>query len=437
MQPRQNTRGIAAIGLVLAIVALIMNDLPAMIAAATIGLFLIYRAFIFTAGCRRFLTSVAITREADRHVVRQGAVVSVTSRIDARRPDQVEVTLRDIFPALAVSGNETTGPAYLPSLAGGWTIGYPIRFMAAGETRFGGVAVTLTDPFYCHEVRCTALNCKEPAVRVLPPHAATAPEGSSFGDWQRDHDYLHVVKGQIVRSFRPYRPGDDPRDIDRKMSAKHDRLFAREMSGQGDAMPFIIADLPDLQASVDAITWTEFSAAVSGAVWKAIRGPGGCSLTIISGADVIDSFTPIQVLRRAPTLIDTLQQVDRHTHLYRMRNRTSLRATAGQLERLQRRSKEEPCRYRENLLRLYRILPEQITATPFEVQIRRALGASDSDSVYLYTCRNGDASHIGCIAREAAKKRMQLRLWAPGRTACPRPRPGQGQRDNISPEEAS
>ncbi len=413
MQPTRDTRGIAAIGLVLAAFALIMNDLPAIVAAATIGLFLAYRALIFTAECHRFLGDITIRRETDRQVVRQGAVISVSSQIDARQPDRMEVTMRDLLPTLAVPGNETAEQAYLPSSTGGWSTSYPIRFLAAGETRFGGFTVTLADPFYRREILCTRREYREPVVRVFPSHAAAEIEGGSREGGQRDHDYLRVVKGQTVRSFRPYRTGDDPRGIDWKMSAKHDRLYVREMSGQSGSMPCIIADLPEVQPSMDQDTFTEFSAAISSAVEGAIQGSGGCSLTIISGADIIGSFTPVEVLHRATGLLGVLRPVERHTHLYRMRDRASLRTTAKRLERLQQTSKAEPYLYQNTMLRLYRTFPEQITRSPFEAQISSVLEESESDSVYLYTCRGGDTSHIDCIAREAARKGMHVKLWMP------------------------
>jgi hypothetical protein len=419
VQPTRDTQGIAAIGLVLAAFALIMSDLPAMVAAATIGLFLAYRALTFTAECNRFLGDITIIRETDRRIVRQGATVSVTSRIGAQQPDRMEITIRDLLPSFAVPGNGTAEPAYLPSSMGGWTASYPIRFMAAGETRFGGFTVTFADPFYRLKVRCTGPDCREPVIQVFPPHAATEIEGSSGAGGRRDHDYLRVVKGQTVRSFRPYQTGDDLHTIDWKMSAKHDRLYVREMSGQSGNMPCIIADLPDPRSSVDPNTFTGFSAAVGGAVEGAIRRSGGCSLTTISGADIVDSFTPIEILHHTTTLFGILRPTERHIHLYRMRDRASLISTARRLERLQQTSEAEPCQYRRALLSLCRTFPELIARSPFEAQISRVLGESGSDSVYLYTCMDGDASHIDCIAREAARKGMHVHLWTPGRHAYP------------------
>ncbi|MDN7025342.1 DUF58 domain-containing protein [Methanoculleus sp. FWC-SCC1] len=411
MQPTQNAQGFAIVALFLGAFALFLSDLPAMIAAATIGLFLAYRALTFTVGCRRFLAGITVTRETDRQVVRQGGAIAVESRITARSPDQMKVTIRDLLPALAASGDE---PTYAPSPAGGWTAGYPVRFMATGETRFGGLWVTLTDPFYRQEIRCTRDDCREPHVQVIPPQTATAIEGGGSREGGRkDSDYLRVMKGQTVRSFRPYRAGDDPRDIDWKMAAKHDRLFAREMSGQRGSMPCIIADLPDLEVSEGSAAFGAFSAAVGGAVEGAVRSAGGCWLTLISGANVIRSFTPPEVLHQATTLPAVLHPVARHTHLYRMQNRSSLRAAARRLERLQQNPQAESSTYRQAMHRLYRTFPEGIARTPFEAQIRRALGEAGSDNVYLYTCRNGDTSHIDCVAREAALQGRHLSLWTP------------------------
>jgi uncharacterized protein (DUF58 family) len=111
------------------------------------------------------------------------------------------------------------------------TLAYHLRCPAAGRTRFEGVRVQLADTqgFFYHATFVAAPR----AYRVLPPLADIAGQRPTLKRFNLlpspgVHRHLRPGSGSELLDLRDYLPGDPPRTIAWKLSARRDRLITKE-----------------------------------------------------------------------------------------------------------------------------------------------------------------------------------------------------------------
>jgi uncharacterized protein (DUF58 family) len=250
MEPTRHALAVAALALGLGTSAWFFDD-PVLLASGTIlAMFLVYRAAVFLEALGRTAGGLTVVRETDNLIVRQGAVLSIRLTAGAPVRKGTHLSVQEELPRGAVLRTGRTEAAGTPAPNGTEVavLFYGMVVMNAGGIGFPGLTVRFSDPFFSAEFRDTRSSARLPSLHVEPAgQFLLTGSGGFYG--QDEEERRPLVRGYGIRGFRAYLPGDDPRTIDWKLSAKHDRLFVREYTGITSAKPFFVADLPD--AGVD------------------------------------------------------------------------------------------------------------------------------------------------------------------------------------------
>ncbi len=406
LRPTRMSSGIAALALALAVTALLFANPAAALAAGSLTIFLLWRGWRFEKDLAVIAASLAVTRNVDRTILRQGTAATIRVRADLTVPAGMEIRVRDIPPAIAVGDAPTSPP--------GRTTIYTIRLMAPGETAFGGIHIEATDTFFTADLLCRRFSA--PRIRVFPAGNNGDGRGTGAGIGEAEVDRRAALAGQGITGFRPYRTGDDPSLIDWKITARRDILYVRQPTGLEGGAPLIAVDLPP-RAGDDPEAFTRFSMAVSGAVEGAITSRDGCSLLVIGGPEIIRFLPRTTEIREALAALGGLAPVEPRIHLYRSPGPAALAARA----RVNRRGAGEgETAYISNLGGILPAFADD-SPEPFAAAIRAALGRAEALEVRIYSLLPpGDKSHIIQLAREAKVRRMQVVLRAPtGSPALP------------------
>ena len=398
LRPTRTTGGIAALAIALAVIALPLQVPAASLAAGSLALFLLWRGWRFEQDLSAVAASVAVERTVDRTILRQGAAATVRVRVDLAVPAGFSVRVRDIPPAVA-SGE---APLVLP----GATETYTIRPMAPGETAFGGVVIEASDAFFARDL--VFRRFAEPQIRVYPAGRAGSNGGRGAGNGDGEVDRRTSLAGQGIRGFRPYRQGDDPRQVDWKVTARRGTLYVREPTGLEGGAPLIAVDLPAHES--DPETFARFSMAVSGAVEGAINSRDGCSLLVVANGEVVRFLPQTQDIREALAVLGGLAPHEPGAPLYRSPGPAVLAVRA---RAARRGGREEETAYRERLGRILSCSAE-LSPAPFAAAVRAALARTDADEVRLYSLLlPGDNSHLVQVVHEAKVRGMRVVLQAP------------------------
>ena len=400
IRPTRTTGGVAALGLALAAVAIIIESPAAALGAGSLGLFILWRAGRFDRDFRALATSLTVNREVGRTILRQGAAVTVRVRVDCTHPPGMEVRVRDIPPAVA------TGEA--PLCRPGETGVYTIRIMAPGRTTFGGVTLSARDPYFSHDLRIRHLNA--PGLRVFPVGSAMASGGTDSGRRDLEVDRRAALDGPSVRGFRLYRMGDDPGRIDWKISAKHNAFYVRELTGLQGGTPLVAVDLPTREEN-DSEVFTRYSMVVTDAVEEAIESRAGCSLLVIAGGEILRFLPGTEDVGEAFAALSGLAPIEPRVPLYRAPGPAVLAARArlpggeGGLEKA-------------FLARLGGVLTvfARESRSPFADAVKEALAWVDATEIHIYTLARGDVSHLGQLVRQAKTRGMRVVVFAPAGT---------------------
>ena len=399
IRPTRTTGGIAALALALAVVALPLANPAAALAAGSLALFLFWRAWRFERDLFAAATSLAVNRDVDRTILRQGAAATVRVRVDLVTPPGMEIRVRDIPPAVASGG----APLSLPGKAAAYTI----RLMAPGETAFGGVVLLASDAFFTRDLACRRPNA--PHLRVFPVGTTENGRGTGAGMGDAEVDRRAALAGQGIRGFRPYRSGDDPGQIDWKVSARRDTYYIRQLTGLEGGTPLIAVDLPP-RAGDDPATFARFSMAVCGAVEGAITSRDGCSLLVVAGGEVVRFLPRTLDIREALAALGGLAPLEPRAPLYRAPGPAVL---AGRARMNGRGAGPEEKTYLARFASVISAFTKQSPA-PFAAAVRAAFGRAEASEVRIYSLlAPGDKSHLIQLAREAKVRGMRVVLRAP------------------------
>jgi uncharacterized protein (DUF58 family) len=398
IRPTRTSGGVAALALALTVTALLLANPAAALAAGSLALFLLWRGWRFEQDLAAAAASLTVAREVDRTILRQGTTATVRVRADIAVPAGMEIRVRDLPPAVAAGD----APLSLPGKAAAYTL----RLMAPGETAFGGVVITASDAFFSRNLVCRRFDA--PQIRVFPAGTAENGRGTGAGSGDAEVDRRTSLAGQGIRGFRPYRQGDDARQVDWKVTARRGTLYVREPTGLEGGAPLIAVDLPAHES--DPETFARFSMAVSGAVEGAINSRDGCSLLVVANGEVVRFLPQTQDIREALAVLGGLAPHEPGAPLYRSPGPAVLAVRA---RAARRGGREEETAYRERLGRILSCSAE-LSPAPFAAAVRAALARTDADEVRLYSLLlPGDNSHLVQVVHEAKVRGMRVVLQAP------------------------
>jgi uncharacterized protein (DUF58 family) len=398
IRPTRTTGGVAALALALTAVAILIDNPAAALAAGSLAIFLFWRAWRFSRDFQTLAASLAIEREVDRTIIRQGTEVHVRVKVDLAVPPGMEVRVRDIPPAVAVGD----APPSLPRK----TVAYTIRLMAPGKTAFGGVALEASDAYFSHNL--VIRRPTTPSLRVFPVGTAETSGKKEAGVRDGEVDRRSTLEGPSVRGFRLYQVGDGPGRIDWKLSARRGTLYVRELTGLEAGAPLVAVDIPTREGS-DPEVFARYSMVVCDAVEGAIESRVGCSLLVIAGGEILRFLPWTHDVRKALSTLGGLAPVEPRAPLYRAPGPAILAARA----RLPGREEGGEGTYIARLGGVLAAFAAESTS-PFAVTVGKALDRVEASELHLYTLLNqGDTSHLLQVAHQAKIRGMQVVLLAP------------------------
>ncbi|RXE56103.1 hypothetical protein ABH15_07945 [Methanoculleus taiwanensis] len=419
MQATRCTQGVAALILVLLVFALVLDEPAAFLPGAALVLLLVSRAIIFDRKMRTIARSVTVDRTTNRTIIRQGGVVDVTVAISYTLPEQTTLAVRDMPPAGSVLiGGDATASTTRPG-EGTAVITYRARIMARGEVRFSGIGVTIADPFFTGDLAFRRGEDTLPEILVHPSGAFESESGGrDYGDAERRE--RSSFSGYSIHSFREYVTGDDPRRIDWKLSAKHQKLFVKEYSSQQGNLPLILVDLPDATLRPEMPDSDPLVSAVTGALEDAILEHRFVSLLIISGGNVVRYLPGERDIHRVMSAVGDLRPAERLVHQYYARDEVAVRSKLGRCERdIARLPKDSPdYHFAATLASVYREMHRD-QKTAFEMQMGRVMGSINAGAVYIFSPFEGDLSHIWQTITQAKRMQKDVHLRIPESAASP------------------
>jgi uncharacterized protein (DUF58 family) len=399
LRPTRTGGGIAALALALTVTALPLANPAAALAAGSLALFLFWRGWQFERDLAAAAASLVVTREVDRTILRQGTATAVRVKADLAVPAGMEVRVRDLPPAVAAGDAPLSSP--------GKTAAYTIRLMAPGETAFGGVVLEASDTFFSRDLVCRRHDA--PHLQVFPAGTTETGRGTGGAGSDAEVDRRAALTGQGIRGFRPYQTGDDPGQIDWKISARRGRYYVRQQAGIEGGSPLIAVDLP--ARTGDPETFARFSMAVCGAVEGAINARDGCSLLVVAGGEIVRFLPRTMDIREAVAALGGLAPLEPRTPLYRAPGPAALAARA----RMSGHGPEDRA-FREKLGGVLSRFAAESPA-PFAAAVRAAFGRADATEVRIFSLLpESDKSHLIQLTREAKVRGMRVVLKAPAGT---------------------
>lgn len=395
---------------ILAGFSVLADSVAAALGACTLGAFLAARFASSSFHFRTVAGSLSIERTLEKKVVKQDASIEVGIKVRIRVPQGVALRIEDLPPVGArVTWGSTSFQVEGP-FDGEETATYRMTVPTEGRVRFAGVRVDMPDRFFPKSATFAGESMQMPGFMVKPNRLFLTHRGGyeTQGPEQRR---TCAASSDLVRSFRKFIDGDDYRNIDWKMTAKHDTFYIKEYSAEVSTPPLILVDIPQVQ--VDPAVRSAFLETVQAAVATWMQESGSVSLMIIKGPAVL-SFLPKEtdyagVLRAIPASWDKVQE----TWFYRSRPASSLQMEIAALEKMAKREGEESG-YRKYLITLsayYAAVLAGRSLSVFEEQVARALWRLNPGRIEVFSCNAGDQSHIRLVTSIAEHQGIPVEVW--------------------------
>ncbi len=414
MEPTRATLAMAALALGLGTAAWFFDDPVLLVLATVLTVFLAYRGIVFLEALRHTARGLTVVRETDNLIVRQGAIVTIRLTAAAPVRKKTHLTVVDELPRGAVLRTGSNGAAASPKADGREVaeLSYGMVVMNAGAIGFPGLTSRLNDAFFSAEFRDTRPPARRPLLHVEPAgEFVMTGSGGFYG--QDEEERRPLIRGYGIRGFRAYLPGDDPRTIDWKLSAKHDALFVREYTGITSAKPFFIADLPDAGVDFPEAAFEEVRTALYEAVLTGQRESLNARVLLISGPNVVAFFDVGTDAASATRVIGAMVPTERLHHLYRFRGDAGARVFQRRIARLLQAGNGNGSQY----LRRLGDLTSSFSSTPvtneFERQLTRVLRGADANEIYLFSLFTGDQSHARELVIQSGRFGLRVHAVAP------------------------
>lgn len=390
--PTPLSRAILAAGALSVLLGGAMGSMPAVVAGSAILLFLFSRAAIFLSAEKQVIRTLSIERRCDSLIVRQFGMVTVDLRVHLDLPDGCRVVVRDNpGPGFEVVGDfPEVDPEITPAAT------YRIRATARGTVSFHGAVAELADPFFSTRIAFSRTHDTAPSIKVQPRGSPVVLSGEGRGYGDATSRRLISPTGTITRSFREYIPGDDPRQIDWKVTAKTNRLTIREVYAQGGEIPVVVLDIP-----LDPLYREQLIGFAAGATEVSLRTSHSVSFLAVAGGNVIRFLPDERQAARVLAAIRDLPPSSRETQFYRYASEADLKRVALSL------SPDAPLRSWYDAAIRIRGIPS------FEAECIRAFAGTKGTAIFLFSAAEGDTSHIGMVARAAKRIGLSVHLRIP------------------------
>jgi uncharacterized protein (DUF58 family) len=418
VQGKRLTQGIAALAILLLATAIATEGEIVLFLGVSLLALVALRAALFDRACRVVTGSLQVERVLDRHLILELNTTRVATKVSLRVPPLVSVHMQEILPPgiflyqgtleADVTGTDEPGPREI-------ALSYEIMPRVHGTLKFPGIALRIGDRFFVREISLTVPGYGGTEILVQPsPAFESAKRRSEFGT--REIERGAFITGLGIRGFRDYAAGDDLRQIDWKLSAKHEKLLIREYMGIMRLSPLLVIDLPDLGVPYDAHAFQRMVRGVAGAVEHSIRSNGHAAYLLISGENILTMVLEEKHLSvTLARLRDSLHPVSRPSHAYRALDRRDLRTKIRTLRAGEPgEGPEEIAAFRRALLRCYESNLGDPFLPHFYGQVARALSLFNRKEIIVFSLLEGDVSHIRAITTIADRMKARVSLRTGG-----------------------
>ncbi len=413
MEPSRPALAVAALSLGLGTASWFFDSTLLLASAAVLSVLLSYRAAVFLRGLRTMARGLTVTRETGSLIVRQGSPVTVRLIVKAPVPPGMRLSVREELPLGAVLRAGPVEATGMERGSGGLDLEYSAAFFNAGEIAFPGVTVTLEDPFFSSQLRDSRPASNLPALHVEPSgRFVFSGKGGLYG--QEERELQPLIRGSGIRGFRLYRPGDDMKTIDWKLSAKYDRTFVREYTGVTSARPFLVADLPDAGTEFSAEAFERLRAAMYDAIVAGQKESIQGRVLLVSGPNIVAFRTIGHEAGAAAEVIAAMIPVSREHHLYRAAGQAGARSFGRMVARERESATGAGFAYLSRLSEVLDSFQQRPPATAFDRQLDRVFSLVDARVIYLFSSFSGDQSHTKILAMQARKRGMSVQAITPG-----------------------
>lgn len=414
MEATRCTHGIFIAALAMLLCAWFLDSIPALFLSVFLGGFLAFRAIVFLRTAAVAGATLTLSRVAKPETLRQGGTASIATMLQVSVPPGVKAGISDIPPAGAPV---IQGKATAIDLEPGdhtLTLRYGITCLSSGSIRWRGADLVLSDPFYAITLPFRSDTFRQPVLHVNPVGRYQKKEGLGiYGE--KDLEKLTVMKGYGIRAFRDYITGDDPRSIDWKLSAKHGKLFVREYSGTSGKYPLLVVDLPDSAVPCPENLRDTMLGAALEAAKDMSTGPQGCSLMIISGANLLAFLPNERSLQKIESALFEFHSPQRTILCYRSLDPVVAEAIRARIAE----NTDIQSDFGKRLVEIYtRFIPE-MRPLPFDIQCARALSRSGETALHVLTTATGDVSHLATLGLYARRMGVEASLGLPEGMASP------------------
>jgi uncharacterized protein (DUF58 family) len=431
---RRCTRGTGLLAVLLLTGAAILDD-PAVFFAGSAILAGLAVAFIrFDGLSRDMVRSVVVARALERSRIRKGAITKVSTDITLRVPARIAVAVSELLPAgVAVQDGMTSFELTGSGAEETHRIQYRITPLVHGTLPVRGISLTIRDGFFTTSFALTSDRYGGPLLQVQP-RGAFEPSLKHSTMETREIEKMSVMSGFGIRSLREYFAGDNIRNIDWKLSAKHDKLFVREYTGMVSLPPVLVVDLPWSGRPVSAPEFERMVGAVAGMAEHSVRNYQYFTLVLLSGPNILQVIEEEKDLRQGMALLrEWLHPAERVVHGYRIPDRSLLRGQIRLLDHLVRQDGDEHARLFFTALqkRYLAVLPHQRPSV-FSADMSRVLSPLATDEMVVFSLGVGDLSHLREVIRQAKMMKFGVRLRMPAAaSALPGPAAGSLGADSV------
>jgi hypothetical protein len=394
-----------------------------MVCAAALVLTVQWRFFLFQKKISAVLSGIECQRRVSNTLVRQGTVIDVTVTTRVSFPpdfsgvirDQVPVgmVLRDKDPEVRIPNGSSPGSETV--------LHYQVTSVLHGSFVFPGLDMSLEDLFFSDRLELRSKTFSGPVVRVYPLENFESPVVSrELGE--QEIERIRVISGFGIREFRDYVPGDDPKKIDWKLTAKFDKLIVREYEGSGANVSLLFADLPEQGDLESGEHFQKMVKAITGAVELSVREYHTVSLILISGPNVIMTQKHAHDLQEVMQILhNNVVPVTRVHSYYRYSTVGAFRSFLGEISRQSSVTHGQPAE-NDYLTRLAAITAPVLQNTEilsFQGEISRILRMAPHKEALVFSLGTGDISHIKFLIEEVHKEHGKVHLQVPAIKGSP------------------
>ncbi len=304
IRPGRNMIRVAVALMAASPVSFLVAGAPVWTVAGVVTMVVVLFGAIDYRAIRSAFKTLAIDRRMPAAVGRD-LPFAVTIRVSGGGPSPIPAELRDVAPSVAV-------PTFVVHSfrleSGGHVATTTFRIPTRGRFAFGPIWLRLTGPFGMLEAQ-RSFEC--------PGEVKVLPEGFAAGEGLRQDERAELLRldklsrirqtgvGTEFETLSEFRPGDDPRRIDWKTSARFRRPVVRRFQVERHRDVMIVIDCGRLMGS-DAGRGTKLDCAVDSALMlarTALDGGDRCGLATFDN-QVLGYQPPASGPRALRALVD-------------------------------------------------------------------------------------------------------------------------------------